>query len=475
VKEKYKILDTNLFLSEPKALFSFKPKKEDELTYVILPLEVLAELDKFKKENSERGRNSRETLRMLHSLIKNSQKNLYEGIPISNNYIIKSSFKYMESYSKNKVVNNDNLSKTDSSLLNLTDYLAKKGFDVELVTNDVSLITIASAFKINANSWKGLEGKVDSLEKAYKGWRIINSKKIYEKYIDKGKGELSLDEVGIKNMYPNEYLILRANNLEEVLRYDKEKNVLVPLIKGNSLVEPRNSYQKMYMDALRNKNIDLVFALGVAGTSKTFLAMDAAIEQAIVPSSLHSKMPKKHLEDRLSYGRVFVTRPRTVSPDEFDVGYLPGDLKDKIEHWLGPIFDQLYELFDIYKFSEDQREYILSTDTTSIEKKRIYVFDSLFKRGRTIKDAFWIIDDAQNLTLRQIYDLGTRGGFNCKLVINGDPNQCDLRGESALISPLVRASEAFKEDETTAIIFFPDNSSERGKLTSKFIRYLNRS
>jgi len=479
-KEKFKVLDTNLFLSDPNTLSSFGSKREDETNTVIIPIEVLAELDKFKSEmGTERGYNARETLRKIHELKRDKGGTLYSGIQVSPTHIIRSSLFITEPSGLELICGLDP-QKPDTRILSLVNMLKKAGKDVEFVSNDTSLLDIADAFGIDANPCHDMEGDIRRLDQCYKGWIKLDNPALIAQYERKPKDfKISAGELGIKDPQPNMYAVLRETKKPVIFRYDPKEKLFTPPhsyiynFRSNK-VEPKNAFQMMYMDMLKNPEVELVFAIGVAGTSKTFLSVEAALVQAI--RNIDGKNPSE-----LPYARVFITRPRAISSDESDLGFLPGALKEKVDPWFGPIYDQLYQLFETYKFDSDERAHIMGDEDSvmdgakgsdMVQNRKIHIFDTLYKRGRSLTDAFWIIDDAQNLTKTQLYDLGTRAASNCKLVLNGDPTQCDIKGEGALMNSLVRANEAFKGYEHSATVWFPDEFSVRSPLASAFIKYL---
>ena len=456
MNEKYKILDTNIFLSDPKAIYSFRPKEENMKTTIILPLVVLRELEKFKDERSERGRNAKAALKEIKEIIEIGGF-LNSGIYIESNYHIKSSYEIEKTMpnSLEHMVNEGN----DRILLEIVKKMKEEGKNVELVTLDISLIDIGNALGLPVCEW--MDYKVGEL---YKGWREIDvgNETIKSYHLvrkERGKG-FSPDMIDVKDPNPNEYFILKSSDgkkQDEVgVRYDQERGIYVPvpyLEKRADKVINQNIRQLFLMDALRNPDIDVVFAIGSAGSGKTFLATDAAMEQTI---------PGLNGDNKPQYQKMLITRPLIGINDEEDIGALPGELEEKLEPWLRPIYDQLDYLFSIRGIKDVDVDYIHEEGILDVQAMRHI-------RGRSLHDCFWIVDEAQNLTRNKLLTVGTRVSENSKLVFTGDPTQCDLKLVQDISNPIVYASNVFKSDPLAATVYFENEDCVRSKIASAFI------
>ena len=206
------------------------------------------------------------------------------------------------------------------------------------------------------------------------------------------------------------------------------------------VVMPKSLQQKLYIDAMRSK--DVVFGIGPAGTGKTYLAMAMAI----------SHLLKKKVE------RIVLTRPAVEAGER--LGFLPGDLEQKVNPYLRPLYDALYDMLD-----HDHVQKLLQRDS-------IEVAPLAFMRGRTLNDAFIILDEAQNTTSEQMKMFLTRLGFNSKAVITGDVTQVDLPNTTK--SGLIEASRILKGVEGLSFIVFSEDDVVRHRLVSEIIKAYDR-
>ena len=245
----------------------------------------------------------------------------------------------------------------------------------------------------------------------------------------------------LTNIIEKEDIILSVNKNLEI----KESNVKTfkQLIKTpKKSVIARSEKQSEYIKALKEN--DIVMSLGPAGTGKSFLAVSVAV----------TLLMEKRIE------RVILSRPAVEAGEK--LGFLPGDMKEKVDPYLRPLYDALYELFGAEKIDK------------KIETGEIEIAPLAFMRGRTLKNCFAILDEAQNATETQIKMFLTRIGENSKLVVNGDPSQVDLINKSH--SGLIKSKDILKNLKEIKIIEFDDNDVVRHPLVSKIIRaYQNKS
>jgi phosphate starvation-inducible PhoH-like protein len=205
---------------------------------------------------------------------------------------------------------------------------------------------------------------------------------------------------------------------------------------GKKTVAPKTANQRKYLDAIA-KN-DLVFGIGVAGTGKSFLAVAMAVDALF----------KKQVS------RIILTRPAVEAGER--LGFLPGDLQDKVDPYLRPLYDALFDLVDSEKV------------TKMLEKRIIEIAPLAFMRGRTLSDAFIILDEAQNTTSEQMKMFLTRIGFGSKAVVTGDKTQIDLpRGQK---SGLKEAENVLKDIDAIEFVYFSDKDVVRHKLVQMIVK-----
>ena len=221
---------------------------------------------------------------------------------------------------------------------------------------------------------------------------------------------------------------------EEIIKFYKDKIIIVNTYDGKSIY-PKNISQKYYCENLKNK--DVIFSIGSAGTGKTYLAVAFAIGEL----------------KRNNVKKIIITRPAVEAGEK--LGFLPGDLKEKVDPYLVPIYDAIYE--------------ILGKETTDklIEKGIIEIAPLAYMRGRTLDNAFIILDEAQNTTRNQMKMFLTRLGFNSKMVITGDVTQIDLPHKN--MSGLIEATKILKDEKQIAIMIFDKSDVMRHPLVSKII------
>ncbi len=269
-------------------------------------------------------------------------------------------------------------------------------------------------FRGNSITCKGKEANLRDFSEAIK---FLIDKYLLTHLIEKGDIMLSVK----KNMKPDESNVKSFKQLIKTPR----KSVIA-----------RSEKQSDYIKALKENNI--VLSLGPAGTGKSFLAVSVAV----------SLLMEKKIE------RVILSRPAVEAGEK--LGFLPGDMKEKVDPYLRPLYDALYELFGSDKIDK------------KIATGEIEIAPLAFMRGRTLKNCFAILDEAQNATETQIKMFLTRIGENSKLVVNGDPSQIDLINKSQ--SGLVKSKDILKDINEIKIIEFDHTDVVRHPLVSKIIR-----
>ena len=400
--KKIYVMDTSAILHAPDVLKSFEDND------VVIPFVVLEELDKFKKHDDEVGKNCRAAIRFLDEL--RAHGSLHDGIKMENGGTL-------SVVSDNSEHADLDLDINDNVILNTV-----MGNDnAILVTNDINLRVKADAFKIPAEPF----GKKSKHVEVFNGLSEIEFDEKESLEFQTNKWTHCPEGHPLN---PNEYLDISLVSGKHVLgRYHSADNKIKKLIPVNTVfgIHPRSEEQNMAFDALLDDKISLVTIIGNAGTGKTLLAIAAGLEKI-----LNEKVYKK----------LLVARP--IMPMGKDIGYLPGDLNEKLGPWMQPIVDNLDFLFDLNKRHVEQpakkkKKPVQKEDGEEEQKKPTKLYDKLkddgtlqiealtYIRGRSIPDQFIIIDEAQNLTPHEVKTIITRAGTNTKIILTGDCEQID--------------------------------------------------
>lgn len=391
--QKYFVLDTNVVLYDYRSIYSFEDNN------VVLPITLLEELDKFKKGNEIINLNAREFNRELDSLI--GERLLNEKVLLkTGGYIMVETNSRMAPEIK-EVFWED---KPDHRILSVAYNLSKKmpNEKVILVTKDINLRMKAKSFGIVAEDYE--TGKVKDISELYSGRDMIEH--VESSIIDKmyEKGQLTLEEAGMDiHPLPNEYFIVRNGHKSLLCCYDKSTNSMKVIEKKKAYgIQPRNSEQTFSLHALMNPNVSLVTLSGKAGTGKTLMALAAAMEV------------------RKQYQQIFLARP-IVPLSNKDIGYLPGDVKSKLDPYMQPLYDNLSVIK--HQFKEDTPDFNKIAELLANEK--LMITPLAYIRGRSLSKIYFIIDEAQNLTPHEVKTIITRAGEGTKMVFTGDPYQID--------------------------------------------------
>jgi PhoH-like ATPase len=409
---KHFVLDTNVLLHDPRAILQFADNE------VVIPIFVLEEVDTFKKEASERGRNAREVARMLDTLRANGR--LSDGIPLP------------EGGGRVRVASAARSVPTTLRESQIADHLIlmvaldvrdfSKDEPTIFVTKDVNLRIRADALGLTSMDYEAEQIDIDEL---YSG---MTEMPVPGADVDAfyAQGTLAINENGLKS---NQYVLLRDrdNPSHSALgRFDGTAKKLVQLRKlrdGVWGIRPRNKEQHCALDLLLCDDVKLVTLIGKAGTGKTMLALAAGLQKVI--------------EEQL-YSKLLVSRP--IFPLGRDVGYLPGDIEEKLNPWMQPIYDNVEFLMGLSKQERKTgRSYQELLDLGYIEIEPL-----TYIRGRSIPNQFIIVDEAQNLTPHEVKTIITRVGEATKVVLTGDPYQIDNPYVDATSNGLTTVVEKFK-------------------------------
>jgi PhoH-like ATPase len=389
------ILDTNVLLHDPNSLLNF------EENAVLIPIEVIEEIDRFKRESTELGQNARAVSRMLDSF--RGEGSLSEGVKLPNGGRLKIIFQ-KNGHANGNGSNGLTAHTVDNRILSLASGVqkAQPRNATILVSKDINLRIKADALGLLAEDYETDRVFIKDL---YTGMiELTVSPEQIASFRTNGGLEL---ETG-KKYFPNEYctLIDETNPKRAALtKADASGTKLVPIVdcrEGIWGIKPRNREQHFAFDALLDDRVKLVTLMGKAGTGKTLLAMAAGL--------------KRTVHDR-EFRRLIVARP-TISMGK-ELGFLPGSLEEKLAPWMQPIHDALEMLSDLNMGHEHRRSSDLMRSGNIVVEALSYI------RGRSIANQFMIIDEAQNLTPLEVKTIITRVGHGTKVVFTGDPYQID--------------------------------------------------
>lgn len=450
------ILDTNILLDSPRAIFGF-----DDNT-VIITGTTLQELDSKKTASGELGFNARETCRIIEKL--RLKGDLTAGVPMDNAGV----FKVILNAGQWHMPSGYSEDKPDNQIINtVLDIKKNQGH----MFNQVILVTNDTSMRINASVCAAACGFSDFVEsyrndhvssaEMYTGKRELHVSKEAIDYIYKNKmlPPEAIFRGDIPEPVENEFFILQSDQSSVLAVY---RNHALKLIDTKTLhpchVQPKNASQTFALWALMQpvEEIPFVILKGPAGTAKTFLSLAAGLDQTY-DSKTHR-----------SYDSVLISRNNVMADADF--GYLPGELEDKMNPLLAPFFDNLESL--LRGNSDEDRECISRQIEDMIDSGVIEICALAYMRGRSITNKFLIVDETQNATRSQIRDIITRAGAGCKIVICGDPEQIDAHNLDKLNNGLVFASEKMKGSPVCAQISFTEEESVRSELAKEAIKRL---
>ncbi len=436
MKKNY-VLDTNVLIHDPRAIFRFEDNN------VIIPIYVIEEVDQFKREGSERGRNARHIARVLDEL-REKGGSLARGVTLDSGGTLRVAVPSRRLELPSAI---DHTAMDQAILQTAFDVRETDGGRPTIfVTMDTNLRIRADALGMVSQTYENQRVEADQLTS--------------------GIVELDIDGEEIDTFFrdgkltprdnawaPNTCVLMRdrTNPSHTALgRFDGTKKAIIALRvprEGVLGVRPRNKEQSFAIDILLDESVRLVTLVGKAGTGKTLLALAAGL--------------KRTMEDS-AYTRMLVSRP--VMPLGRDIGFLPGDVDEKLNPWMQPIFDNLEFLFSGGS-RKGPRAY-----AELLESGQIQVEPLTYIRGRSLPQQFIIVDEAQNLTPHEVKTIITRSGDGTKIVLTGDPGQIDNPYVDSASNGLTIAAERFRGEKLAAhIVLAKGERSDLAELAANML------
>ncbi len=438
LKKEHKIfvIDTSVIIYEHNCILNFEEHD------IGIPITVLEELDNFKKGNDTKNFEAREFIRLIDRLAKNQM--LHQWNPLNGKS--KGHFKVlMETGSNggldaNKVFDED---KPDHRILNsaLALQKAEKSKRVILVSKDINLRLKAKALGLQAEDYT--TGKIQNISSLYTGKTLIEDIDPNMINLLYDKGYCPPQEVlGREKSMKNHYYILKSGK-KSILAFYNSANGMVEQVEKRNVygIKPRNAEQAFAIHAVLKPEVKLVSIQGVAGTGKTLIALAAALEQ------------------KREFKQIYLARP-IVPLSNKDIGFLPGDIKSKINPYMEPLWDNLK--FIQNQYGENDKEYARISEMVNLEK--LVVTPLAYIRGRSLSNICFIVDEAQNLTPHEVKTIITRAGENTKIIFTGDIYQIDTPYLDSQSNGLSNLIDRLKDHELYAHITL--EKGERSELAN---------
>lgn len=438
------VVDTNILLSDPNAIFSFEDND------VIIPLVVLEELDNHKSRLDDVGRAARVVSRSLDDLRKKGS--LFQGVQLNCGGTLRVASIGPTDLSELPIELKATLSipKVDNMIVAFMIKYSLQNPDAILVSKDINVRLKCDSLGLKCDDYKKMRVTQDP-EQLYTGVTVMHvTQEMVAEFYEKKCLNLGQDLESLCQLHPNEIVVLKCleqgNDLPSGLaRFVRSGEPLVPIndVRNVFNLQPKNKEQKFALDLLLNPDIKLVTLTGAAGSGKTAISLAAALAQL------------KSIGDNPLYDKLIVTKP--IQPMGKDIGYLPGSLEEKMDPWIAPIKDNINFLMGNKKAQVSRRkrdradevgrpmdEYYLSL----LQENGLIEIEALtFIRGRSIPNAFILIDEGQNLSMHEIKTIITRAGEGSKIVITGDISQIDNVHVDANSNGLAYVVEKFKHEE----------------------------
>ena len=399
------VIDTNVLIHNPESIMSFRDNE------IVIPLQVLEELDRLKTYPDQRGKSARDAIRFLDTVAKKGD--LHEGVKLENGSILHVSLAQSE-----KAPKGFDLDKNDNRIILCAAALKESGRQVFFVSKDINARVKSTALGVKAVDYE--KEKVD-IATLYQGVVEVEVAPDIVAAFD-AMGTIPWKD----RLRPNEYVIMKVRGSQEERcgRWNPVDGTLEAFgveLGSVSGVAPLNTRQRVALDLLLDDRLHLVTIVGKAGTGKTLLAIAAGLRK---------------IYDEKLYAKMLVTRP--VVPVGKDIGYLPGEKQAKMANWMQPLFDNLEYILSVHK-----REKVKTVEQI-IKDKQIEIEALSYIRGRSLPNQYIVIDEAQNLTPHEIKTIVSRAGEGSKVVLTGDPYQIDNMYLDANSNGLSYLVDAFK-------------------------------
>ena len=423
------ILDTNVYLTEAGSILAFGKNN------IAIPTIVLDEIDKHKHRQDTAGLNARTMNRVLDAL--RSKGSLMDGVALGRGKGKVFAAHYDAKFLPAGMKEDDSDNKIIAVALRLKD----KGHSIAVVSRDLNMRVKCDAYGIECFDYQP-QKVINSVENLFTGTQELE---VDFSVIDRFyTGEPFVLPEQKKKLFTNQFLLLKneATNKSAICRYMGSDQPLKKVNKYKNIwgLSARNKEQQYAMDLLFDRNIHIMSLTGPAGTGKTLLATACALEQVMNTTSTNG-----------GYDKLIITRP--VQPMGRDIGFLPGTLEEKMLPWIAPIRDNLEHLFGDRTALDMQ-----------VEQGTIEIEAMTYIRGRSIANAFMIVDEAQNLTAHELKTIITRVGHNTKLVLTGDVQQIDNSYVDSVSNGLTYAIEKFKNYEIAGHVTL--SKGERSRLAT---------
>jgi PhoH-like ATPase len=416
------VLDTNVLLQDPMALFAFEDNE------VVIPAVVLEEVDSKKRYMDEVGRNARYVSKLIDKM--RDLGKLHESIPLENGGTLRIELNHRSFQQLQEIFvehTNDNRILAVAKNLLIEEETKTNGRPVILVSKDVLVRVKADALGLQAEDY--LSDRVVEYDHIYPGFiELYVTTDIISKFYE--KSELLVSELSHRYFYPNQFVLLKdvlGSSSSALGIIDSKVTKMRKLVYQSEPIwgiKPRNVQQSMAFELLLREDINLVTLIGKAGTGKTLISLAAGLLQT---------------EDLRLYKKLLVCRP--IIPVGKDIGYLPGEKQEKLRPWMQPIYDNLEYLFNTKKPGEIDA---ILAGMGSIEVEAL-----TYIRGRSIPEQLIIIDEAQNLTKHEVKTILTRVGEHSKIILMGDPEQIDHPYLDEYNNGLTYVVESFKSQKVS--------------------------
>lgn len=442
MKKNY-VLDANVLLHDPHAIFKFEDND------LIIPIFAIEEIDQFKREGSERGRNARTIARLLDDLRRDQDTSLARGVPLESGGTLRIA---IPEHRPDALVGLESSSQDLAILqtaIDLRDRDTAK--PTVFVTMDTNLRIRADALGVSAETYENQRVKDPELSHSVMELQVPGTD--VDAFFQHGK----VASPGLAALHPNACVMLRdagAPTHTALGRYDSARGEITALRVGREGVmgvRPRNKEQAFALDLLLDDSVRIITLIGKAGTGKTLLALAAGL--------------KRTTEDN-AYSRLLVSRP--IMPLGRDLGFLPGDVDEKLNPWMQPIFDNLEFLFTgggPTKSARQDRGFL-----ELLESGTIQVEPLTYIRGRSLPHQYLIVDEAQNLTPHEVKTIITRAGEGTKIVLTGDPHQIDNPYVDLASNGLSVVADRFKHEKIAGhVVLAKGERSELAELAANLL------